>query len=150
MRNHFMKITFRFVCYHWDSCSSDFYISKGDLIRIIVKNTHCLCSILIVCDQENINQVTQKTLIYNIYSGSVQGFWKLPPSGYTGMTFVQHRGDLCITRTTKSKKSFALLRSRSANDFFYILKFLPIHADTIFRLFIILTAYLIILFHTGK
>ena len=108
MRNHFMKITFRFVCYRWDSRRGDFYLSKDSVIIIIVKHSHCLCSTLTLCDQKNIDQVTQKTMICSIYSGSVQGFWKLPPRRFAGVTFEQHRGNLKITKSKNHLHSYAV------------------------------------------
>ena len=108
MRNHFMKITFRFVCYHWDSRRGDFYLSKGNVIIIIVKHSHCLCSTLTPSDQKNIDQVTQKTVIHSIYSGSVQGFWKLPPRRFAWVTFEQHRGNLKIMKSKNHLHSYAV------------------------------------------
>ena len=108
MRNHFMKITFRFVCHRWDSRRGDFYMSKDIVVIIIVKYSHCLCSILILCDQKNIDQVTQKTMVCNIYLRSVQGFWKLSPRRFAGVTFEQHRGDLNITKSKNHLHSYAV------------------------------------------
>ena len=108
MRNHFMKITFRFVCYRWDSRRGDFYLSKGDIINILAKYSHCLCSTLILCDQKNIDQVTQKTMLHSIYSGLVQGFWKLPTRRFAGVTFEQHRGNLKIMKSKNHLHSYAV------------------------------------------
>jgi len=74
MGNHFMKITFGFVSYRYHSFRGDFYLSKCNGIRIIVKYIHCRCSILKLCDQENIDQMIQKTLIYINLLVSIEGF----------------------------------------------------------------------------
>ena len=136
-----MKITFRFMCYHWNSCRGDFYISKGNFIRIIVKYTHSLCSTLTVCDQENINQVTQKTVIYTINSRSVQGFWKLSRRRFVGGDFCTTQGWFMYRSNTSNRKNHLNSYAVGVQMIFSILKFLPIHVRSKIRILSISTVY---------